>query len=218
MRNLILLIIVIGMFSACSAGTKNNTSISSGELKQEKDSSYIKEIRSFQDELNDQFRDPEYSPLLSKDLQHFEQLEFYAINSKFNLNAEFERTPNEEPFDMPTTTERKPRYVKYGIATFTLQDDTFSLNIYQNLGLIGQEGYEDYLFLPFTDATNSNGSYGGGRYIDLRIPTGKNIRIDFNKAYNPYCAYSHKYSCPIPPTENDLNIRVEAGVKAFDDH
>jgi len=77
------------------------------------------------------------------------------------------------------------------------------------------EGYEDYLFLPFTDATNGNETYGGGRYIDLSIPNGDQIVIDFNKAYNPYCTYNKKYSCPIVPSQNALDIEIFAGVKAF---
>ncbi len=78
--------------------------------------------------------------------------------------------------------------------------------------------FENYLFLPFTDLTNGNGTYGGGRYIDLEIPKGDTMVIDFNKSYNPYCAYNGKYSCPIPPKENDLNIAIKAGVKNYSKH
>jgi uncharacterized protein (DUF1684 family) len=78
-----------------------------------------------------------------------------------------------------------------------------------------QEGMEDYLFLPFLDETNGFETYGGGRYLDLRIPVGDTIEIDFNTAYNPFCAYNEKYSCPIVPRENYLQTRIEAGVKAF---
>jgi hypothetical protein len=80
--------------------------------------------------------------------------------------------------------------------------------------------YADYLFLPFNDASNGKTTYGGGRFIDLEIPAAgnKTIEIDFNKAYNPYCAYNHNYSCPIPPDENNLNILVNAGVKDFAHH
>ena len=74
------------------------------------------------------------------------------------------------------------------------------------------------MFLPFSDETNGIESYGGGRYIDLRIPEGNTLIIDFNSAYNPYCAYNDKYSCPIVPRENYLRTRIEAGVKKFKDH
>ena len=74
-------------------------------------------------------------------------------------------------------------------------------------------GYENSLFVPFTDLTNGKETYGGGRYMDVEIPEGDSIVLDFNKAYNPYCAYSTNYSCPIPPKENDLPISINAGLK-----
>ena len=80
---------------------------------------------------------------------------------------------------------------------------------------MNDEGFEDYLFLPFLDDTNGEESYGGGRYIDLKIPEGDQMTIDFNTAYNPYCAYDAKYSCPIVPRENYMDVEVRAGVKAF---
>lgn len=116
---------------------------------------------------------------------------------------------------MKTNTTRTPEYVKYGELHFDLQGRRFLLNIYQNIELIKTEGYEDYLFLPFSDETNGVETYGGGRYIDAAIPEGDSLTIDFNKAYNPYCAYNEKYSCPIVPRQNYLNTRIEAGVKMF---
>jgi uncharacterized protein (DUF1684 family) len=89
------------------------------------------------------------------------------------------------------------------------------LAIYQNVDLVNTAGYEDYLFIPFKDLTNGEDTYGGGRYLDLKIPEGETILIDFNRAYNPYCAYNHNYSCPIPPFENHLKVKIEAGVKKY---
>ena len=83
---------------------------------------------------------------------------------------------------------------------------------------MSKPGYEDYLFLPFLDNTNGETSYGGGRYVEGRIPEGDILVIDFNKAYNPYCAYNEKYSCPIVPRENSVDENIEAGVKAYDKH
>ena len=86
--------------------------------------------------------------------------------------------------------------------------------MYQSLALLHRKGYEDYLFVPFTDQTNGHSSYGGGRYLDLRmgqINDGQMV-LDFNKAYNPFCTYSSAYSCPVPPPENRLSVAVEAGV------
>ena len=116
---------------------------------------------------------------------------------------------------MKTSTARRPAYKKYGEIKFKIHGKKFKLNIYQNQRLMNNKLYADHLFLPFTDLTNGDESYGGGRYIDLTKPSANTMIIDFNKAYNPYCCYNSRYSCPIPPKENHLNIKVKAGVKAF---
>ncbi|MDD7884954.1 DUF1684 domain-containing protein [Flavivirga sp. 57AJ16] len=172
----------------------------------------------FQRKINAEYKDATTSPLKAKDRKHFEGLDFFEFDSAYVVKAQFKRTPNEKSFKMKTTTTRLPEYVKYGELTFDLKGESFSLNIYQNLGLVEKEGYKDYLFLPFLDETNGLESYGGGRYIDARIPEGHTMIIDFNKAYNPYCAYNDKYSCPIVPRRNYLKTRVEAGVKVFGKH
>ncbi|NNC50786.1 MAG: DUF1684 domain-containing protein [Flaviramulus sp.] len=178
----------------------------------------IKGETEFQRELNAEYKDVTASPLKEKDRKAFEGLDFYKFDSTYVVKAQFKRTPNEQSFKMKTTTARLPVYVKYGELEFILKGENFNLNIYQNLGLIEDEGFEDYLFLPFLDETNGFESYGGGRYIDARIPIADSIIIDFNKAYNPYCAYNDKYSCPIVPRVNYLRTRIEAGVKVFKKH
>lgn len=172
-------------------------------------------VVAFQKQINSEYKDDKESPLLEKDLKKFKTLDFYPINENFFVVAKFVRTPDEKPFEMPTTTERKPVYVKYGEAHFSIDGKNFKLNIYQSQDLKKIEKYKNSLFLPFTDLTSGVESYGGGRYVDLQIPDGDLISIDFNTAYNPYCAYNHKYSCPIPPQENDLTIEIKAGVKKF---
>ena len=165
-----------------------------------------------------EYKDATTSPLKDKDRRHFSGLDFFKFDSTYVVMAHFVRTPHEKSFKMKTTTDRLPTYLKYGELTFNLKGTDFKLNIYQNQDLIKKEGYEDYLFLPFLDETNGLESYGGGRYIDARIPEGDTMIIDFNKAYNPYCAYNEKYSCPIVPRENYLKTRIEAGVKTFNKH
>ena len=169
----------------------------------------------FQKQINSEYANPEESPLLKEDIKNFRSLEFYPIDLAYCVQAKLVRTPDEKPFYMPTTTERKPRYRKYGELHFTLKGKQCKLDVFQSLDLIKLEEYKDYLFLPFTDLTSGNGSYGGGRYIDLKIPEGDTIMVDFNTAYNPYCAYNHKYSCPIPPEQNDIMTEIRAGVKEF---
>ena len=171
----------------------------------------------FQKNMNEHYADSAKSPLKKKDLAIFQALEFFSINEKYFVKATFKRSKKEKPFEMKTSTDRKPLYVKYGEAYFTIDGSDFKLNIYRNIELSKKAEYKDYLFLPFSDLTSGNESYIGGKYIDMKVPEGNTIIIDFNTSYNPYCAYNHKYSCPKVPLENDLNIEIKAGVKKFHD-
>jgi uncharacterized protein (DUF1684 family) len=97
---------------------------------------------------------------------------------------------------------------------FEIDGRSFNLPVYQSKDMMKMLEHKDYLFFPFTDLTNGSKTYGGVRYIGLKIPKeGNNVIIDFNQAYNPYCAYSGRYSCPIVPQENHLDIEIRAGVK-----
>lgn len=176
---------------------------------------YTASVRDFQYELNKEFADKNESPLTPEDLESFNGLDFYPIDSTYRVIAKFEPEKDPEIFEMPTTTDRRPLYKTFGTATFELNGQSLKLHVYQNQELIKQAEYENHIFIPFTDLSSGNESYGGGRYIDLEIPRGDTLVIDFNKAYNPYCAYNHKYSCPIPPRENSLPVAIHAGVKAF---
>ena len=171
----------------------------------------------YQQHLNEEFADSLKSPLTNEDRIHFKALDFFTIDNKYVVEAVLIRTKNEKKFKMKTSTNRTPIYKKYGELHFTLEGKELKLNVYQNIDLMKLQDYKDYLFLPFSDLTNGKESYIGGRYIDMKIPEGHKVTIDFNKAYNPYCAYNYEYSCPIVPLENDLNIEIKAGVKKFHD-
>lgn len=167
----------------------------------------------FQQKLNEHYSNPETSPLLKDDLAAFESLDFFQPDSVYYIKAKFVRTPNEKPFEMPTSTQRKPLYIKYAELHFRFNGIAHQLDVFQNVEMARMPLYRNSLFLPFTDLTSGVTTYGGGRYIDLEIPREDEVYIDFNKAYNPYCAYNHEYSCPIPPESNDLAFEVKAGVK-----
>lgn len=168
--------------------------------------------------LEAEFADPATSPLTPEDRTSFTRLDRFPYDPAFRVTARF--TPAERPriFKMRTTTSREPLYRPYGTLVFTLGGKEFSLTVYQNIELIAKEGHADHLFLPFTDRTNGTSTYGGGRYIDLQGPLGEVVVVDLNHAYNPYCCYNSRYSCPVPPKENDLDVAVKAGVKAFGEH
>lgn len=179
--------------------------------------SEMRSAQEFQEHLNEEFRDSVSSPLEKEDLVHFEQLDFYPVSQEFIVQATFVKVKNTKKFKMRTSTSRTPLYKKYGELHFELNGKQFVLNVYQNIELSKKPGFKDYLFLPFLDLTNGEATYAGGRYLDMRIPETDTVVINFNKAYNPYCAYNHNYSCPIVPRENDLDIAIEAGVKKFHD-
>ncbi len=172
------------------------------------------EIHSFQKELNEEFKDAKKSPLKGDDFKNFESHTFYPIDLSFRVVVKL-KVISDSPFlPMKTTSSRIKDHRIYAFAEFILKGKSFSIPVYQSKDLLAKKEYADYLFFPFTDLTNGKETYGGGRYIDLRIPkTGDQIVIDFNKAYNPFCAYSSGYSCPLVPSENNLDLEVFAGVK-----
>lgn len=176
---------------------------------------FIKETKKERAKKNREFLDLAHSPLLPQEIEDFSGLKYFPANPKYKVIATFQRVETPITFRMKTTTDRQPEYLTFAKITFDLMDKTLSLNVYQNVELSLKPGYEDYLFVPFTDETSADESYGGGRFIDLRQPTSNTIEVDFNRAYNPYCAYNHKYSCPIPPSENHLPVKIKAGEKNY---
>lgn len=173
------------------------------------------DVKKFQDKINSEYADAKTSPLMQEDLKGFKTLDFFPISGKYFVVAKFEKAQDEKVFEMKTTGTRTPKYIKYGTLYFTLDGVDLKLNVYRNIELSKTKEYKDHLFLPFSDLTSGKESYIGGRYIDLKIPKGNTIAVDFNEAYNPYCAYNHKYSCPLVPLENDLKVEIKAGVKTF---
>ena len=173
-------------------------------------------VLKFQAALNAEFRNPQESPLTAAERKAFAGLPFYPTDYRYYVEATLVRDSTSRPFEMPTNTARRPLYRKYGELRFVLDDQPQHLSIYQDLSLLKRPGFDDYLLLPFTDGSNGHGSYGGGRYLDLRLPpaSSRTMQLDFNRAYNPSCAYSPGYSCPVPPPENRLPLAIPAGVRS----
>ena len=157
------------------------------------------------------------SPLKKEDRESFKGLEFFKADKSYAINCKFKKKIG-EVFDMATSSGQIRKYRKYGTLKFKLNGEKFKLSVYQNMSLMKIPMYKDYLFVPFTDNTNGESSYDGGRYVDFKIPNYKIVELDFNLCYNPYCSYNDGYSCPIPPSENYLNTKIEAGEKAYKKH
>jgi uncharacterized protein (DUF1684 family) len=177
------------------------------------DTAIVNDTKRFQNELKMEYDDPKTTTLSVKAKKTFKGIHFYPFDAKYAVNGRFVRTPKEKPFQMSTSGGMRKTYVKYAEVFFTIDKKEYKLNVYQSQELLQSADYKDYLFIPFTDATSGNETYEGGRYIDLSIPTSDHLLVNFNKAYHPYCAYTDGFNCPIPPQENTLPIKIEAGVR-----
>lgn len=177
----------------------------------------IAEIQKFQKELNAEYLNAKETPLRGENFKKFKKHPFFPINLNYSVDATFTKTNSAKPFELPTSSGKTKTYQEYGKVTFILNEKPYTLTLYQSLSLMKKEEYRDYLFLPFRDETNGKETYGGGKYLDLKIPKTNKIILDFNKSYQPYCAYNaNDYNCPIVPEENWLQVRIEAGVKYED--
>ena len=189
-----------------------------GAIAQVPDSSYAVEIAKHRQHYREEFLTEPRSPLTANDTAF---LDFYPANAAWKVEAAFNYTPDAVAFDMPTYSGRTAEYRQFGTLRFEQNGHSFVLNIYQNLRLLQMPEYKDYLFLPFKDPSNGQATYGGGRYLELRLgdiqekAEKTTMILDFNKCFNPYCAYSDGYNCPVPPRENHLATLVEAGEKNF---
>jgi uncharacterized protein len=185
----------------------------SGLCFSQADTAVINSTKRFQSALKTEYADPYHTPLSAKAKKNFKGIHFFPFSNKYVVNAKFVRTPHEKPFQMSTSSGMRKTYIKYAEVYFTIDDKQYKLNVYQSQELLQSADYKDYLFIPFTDATSGNETYEGGRYIDLTMPKSNEIVINFNEAYHPYCAYTDGYNCPVPPQENTLPIKIEAGVR-----
>jgi uncharacterized protein (DUF1684 family) len=149
-----------------------------------------------------------------KDKKYFR---FYPADEDYKVVARLTKLQDTIGFIMKTSGTKDKRFFRYASLQFILKGLPLQLTLYQSEQLMQDSTYKNYLFLPFTDNTSGGKSYGGGRYIDLDINDIENnaVVIDFNKAYNPYCAYTSGYNCPIPPRENNLDIAIKAGEQKF---
>ncbi|RMZ59035.1 DUF1684 domain-containing protein [Chryseobacterium nematophagum] len=182
-------------------------------LSQSRISKEHKEVEKFQKELNREYLNSKETPLRGDNFANFKGHPFFPFNPKYRINAKFIKSENTQPFEIPTSSGKTKSYQEYGKATFELDGKSYILSLYQSLDLMKLKKYKNYLFLPFRDATNGKETYGGGKYMDLVVPQDNMIVLDFNKSYQPFCAYNaYDYNCPIVPEENRLPIKILAGV------
>ncbi|MCF8368922.1 MAG: DUF1684 domain-containing protein [Bacteroidales bacterium] len=193
--------------------------LSFSQISQDSINTYISSIENHRKGKNIKLMYTESTPLKPDQKKTFKGLNYFPANINYQLEATLIIEEEPEIVKFRTSTERSPEYIKYGKVIFTLNGKEYSLFAYQSKKLVEVKKENNDLFVPFRDETSKDETYGGGRYVDCEIPKeGNKIILDFNKAYNPYCAYNPTYSCVIPPEENRLPIRIEAGEKIYEKH
>ncbi|MGY2133587.1 DUF1684 domain-containing protein [Hymenobacter sp. HD11105] len=176
------------------------------------DEQYVARIEKARHAKDDEFRRVQGSPLSAEQRQVFDSLHYYAPNKTYRITAQFEFFPVRDTIAMRLTDGKAEKYLRWGRASFEWQKEAQRLTVFRKAN-----GPDTTLFIPFTDKTNGFDTYGGGRYLDAEpVAEGDDeIVLDFNTAYNPFCAYNASFACPVPPAENILSVYIKAGEKSF---
>lgn len=169
---------------------------------------YIDRIVNERVEKDTYFREASDSPVKG---QEFTGLEYYSPDPGYRVKARLIPIEEKRIVDMPTNDGKTKEYREFALAEFELNGQINQLMVYE----LPAGPYKGKLFIPFADATSDFETYAGGRYLDPEDPAGDSIILDFNLAYNPYCAYDEGYSCPLPPPANLLDIPIKAGEKTY---
>lgn len=200
-KNVIFLVIIIGFIVVIFLSLQGS----------QDDTAYIEEIKKEREENNHFMKTSSESPI--KDKAEFKELKYYPPDGKYRVVADLVPIENKKMVILKTNDGKEQRYIEYGYADFQLNGVKNRLLILEGIDMGPIKGK---LFLAFGDETSAGETYGAGRYLDLkRTPGSATITLDFNRAYNPYCAYNETYSCPLPPRENLLNIAIKAGEKVY---
>ncbi|MDH5474262.1 MAG: DUF1684 domain-containing protein [Cyclobacteriaceae bacterium] len=201
-RNNIILLVVVGVMLAVVVNSFNN-----GET----DEAYIKALTEHRRKKNIDFQTADDSPF-ANDFSKFDGLKYYAPDLKFKVRAEFIDIEDKKIITLSTSDALHKQYLEYGYVAFEIDNEMYRLVILEMVG----DDFDGSLFLAFGDGTSAIDTYGAGRYLEVEHDGGSFMTLDFNYAYNPYCAYSEDFSCPFPPKENLLMVAIEAGEKNFE--
>jgi uncharacterized protein (DUF1684 family) len=200
-KNIILIIIVVTVLIGIYY------SLSGGETSE----AYIANVEKLRKEKDNTLQGDEDSPF--GDSIKFKGLNYFPINSKYRINAKLTEIGQKKAITLSTSDGKEKSYLEYAYAEFELDGVKNKLLI---LEIMDMGPYRGTLFLAFADKTSADETYGAGRYLDVKkVPGATSITLDFNEAYNPYCAYTDKYSCPFPPKENILEVAIKAGEKTY---
>ena len=200
-KNIILLLVITGLIAVLFYSMEGS----------DDDEAYIKEIQKERREKDHFMRTAKESPIADK--QNFAGLKYFEPDIRYRIVADLIPVTERKAVVLATNDGKEERYLEYAYAEFTFDGIKNRLLI---LEIMDMGPYRGKLFLAFGDDTGAGETYGAGRYLDImKVPGSSTITLDFNKAYNPYCAYNETFSCPLPPEENLLKIAMKAGEKNF---
>jgi len=166
----------------------------------------MSELTEYRTEKDDFFRMHPQSPLLPEQKKDFTSLNYFPEEEELRLEVQVEPLKDQDPMQMQTSTGGVQAYTRYGRFKFQVDGKDAELTIYEN---------EHGFFIPFVDSLAGKETYPAGRYLEPEALSGNRFVVDFNLAYNPYCAYNEIWSCPITPAENRLRVPIRAGEKLF---
>jgi uncharacterized protein len=172
-----------------------------------------RQLEAFRRQKDKFFAESSDSPILHDEKHHFHGLNYYPVDLTYRVVATLVEEQNPGMFRVQTTTGDHKEYTRIGRLEFELEGQQLRLTAFLPPG--DEPLHGNRLFVPFRDKTSGKETYGAGRYIDLNKRASNEYILDFNRAYNPYCAYSPYYSCPLPPGENSLPVEIKAGEKLF---
>ncbi len=173
------------------------------------DSAYFNRVQAFRNQKNLTYKDPQKSPLALQEIENFKGLNYFKTDPSFKFEVQVDEYPFKQKVNFYTSKNKSRTYLKAARIKFTYVNQTYTLE-----GFIRNEADSLY-FIPFVDNTTDNQTYASGRYVELKRFSNPKPILDFNFAYNPYCAYNKEYDCPIPPKENHLSIAIRAGEKIY---
>jgi uncharacterized protein len=181
---------------------------------------YVRAVEDFRERKDDDFKEASDSPIPERDRPGFAGLRYFPPDPALRVAAAVEAPESGGVFVMQTSDGRDREYERYGLLRFTVGGQEYHLTAYRT----PDADEDEPLFVPFRDAQAGRETYGAGRYLEIRPPHAaggageQEVVIDFNLAYNPYCAYSPAYSCPLPPAENTLPVAIRAGEMTYAAH
>lgn len=185
---------------------------SCGKKYTEEQKAYIASIEKMRQEKDNEFETSEESPFNHKSKVHFEPLKYYDADPAWVFKSKLTQYEKKDTITVFGTKGEERKAVRYGYVTFRHDNKDYKLNVYK-----GFSGDTEYYSIWFTDQTTGEETYGVGRYLDFELNPDSNYvyTIDFNQAYNPYCAYNPSYTCAVPTKEDHLNMAIESGEKRW---